>query len=338
MNENVASIINGFESLQSGPHYRGVVKVNIQRLEEAAIELADAALTAPDWQISGVLPSSHRAFVSHAFYTAAINFAFRHFGGARRDRYVFNRHFRGSLGAGACFHRQFGEKKIVAGEILRVTETLSRVKKFLKGKNSMPLLSERRDNLREAAEVVSREFGGNPMNIIKQAEFKAENIIRILATRFPTAFGSDYTDLTIADDKMMTFRFYKRAQLWPLMYHGRALHSNGELPLLKDPEYIGPISDPAVPSGLRLLGILIYSPELKNKIARQVLLTAGGKKEVLIRLATVYATQKLLDSINFRRRQYLNQPTITMVELDNYMWKLGRASKLPQHLCKTTAY
>ena len=85
MNENVASIINGFESLQSGPHYRGVVKVNIQRLEEAAIELADAALTAPDWQISGVLPSSHRAFVSHAFYTAAINFAFRHFGGARRE-------------------------------------------------------------------------------------------------------------------------------------------------------------------------------------------------------------------------------------------------------------
>ena len=348
MNENVAAIMNGFELLRDDPYYRGIVEVNVRRLREVADNLADSALIAPDWQISGVLPSSHRAFVSHAFYTAVINFAFRHFGGAR-NRYIFNRYFHGSFGAGACFHRQFGEKRISAGEILRVTATLSRVKEFLKGKNSVPLLSERRDHLREAAEVVSREFGGDPMNIIEQAKFKAEDVIRILVARFPTAFGADYAALPAADYKIMTFRFHKRAQLLPLMYHGRASHSNGELPILKDPEYIGPISDPAVPSGLRLLGILIYSPELEDKIARQVLLTAGGREEVLIRLATVYAMQKLLDCVNSRRYWYLTQPRattsclrgkpeITMVELDNYMWKLGRAAGLPRHLTKTTAY
>ena len=131
--------------------------------------------------------------------------------------------------------------------------------------------------------------------------------------------------------------FRKRSQLLALVYQGRAIHSNDELPLLKDADQIGPIADCAVPNALREMEILEYSPELEEKIRRHEEISFRGQEETQIRTATVVAVSQLLERVNYLR-SYNGEPKISMLELDNYLWSAGRQSALPYHITQTTAY
>jgi hypothetical protein len=310
------------------------VRVDEQKLNEAAEELARRQLLVPDWHIKGVLPDNHRAFVSHLLYICAAG-EFAAFAVHPPWSKFTVDGFTGSQAMARCFYRIFGEKPIAAGQILDLLYCPEEPTLF--GKNPPVLLAERLAFLKEVAEGLIKFFDDDPMNILEKANFKAMSgsdswnlgVVDLLKKHFPQTFGQDYRGPYL--------RFDKRAQLFVLMYQGRALHSNGELPLLKDPENIGPIIDAQVPNALRAQGILIYSQELAKQIDNRRPIVRGSRQEIEIRSGAFYAELEKLKRINeIRIKQSL--PPLTMIELDYYDWTAGQNSRYPNYICITTDY
>lgn len=136
----------------------------------------------------------------------------------------------------------------------------------------------------------------------------------------------------------MTATFAKRAQLFALMYQGRALSFEDGLVPLADPETIGPIADYQIPKTLRKLGILVYGDALANLVDKERALEEGSPMEIGIRVNTVQAVASLLEKIN-KLRSREGEELITMVEIDFVLWKTGgEDTKSKHHLTPTTAY
>jgi len=133
-------------------------------------------------------------------------------------------------------------------------------------------------------------------------------------------------------------QFAKRAQLLPMIYHGRALASNGALPLIVDPEHFGPVCDYVVPNALRKLGVLRYVPSLHQKILEGKTLPQWSDEEIEIRALTARAVKLLLDEVNIHRRKGGKEP-ILIPHLDSYLWSNGRQeSEFLHHKTYTIAY
>jgi len=307
-------------------NYSKLIAIDHTRLNGLAKELAGQDPQTPDWQIEGVLPKNNRAFVSHILYTITVNFSLVHFQ-PPYTRFSADG-FQGSLALGRCFYRRFGENAIPSDTILEIASHPEKGQEFFKGDSLPPFLGNRLMNLQEVADGIKKHFQDNPMHILKAAEYRTDKLILLLAEKFPITFGQDF----YADTK-----FYKKPKLFCVMYQGRALHSNGELQPLADPENIGPLIDYRVPAGLREAGILIYTAPLAKQIDSQTVVKRHSEEELVIRLAATDAVNELLKKINEYSATRGGQ-VWTMVELDNYLWKLGQKAKLPHHLTKTTDY
>lgn len=319
------------------------VDVNHEKLGDLAAQLAQKELKAPDWQIPGVLPQNHEAAVSHWLYSTGVNFASMNFEEPFEKFAVaaFENNkpkiLTGSLARQYCFYRHFGEEPIKAREILLLTNSKRDIEEFFRGETRMPLLEHRRRHLREIAEVMLRYFADDAMKILEKADFRVFGrcnawdlgVVDILLKYFPTAYGGDWYRPDLV--------FNKRAQLFALLYHGRAVNSGGGLQPLVDSEHIGPIADHQVPNGLRHLGIVVYKPQLAARIDRRDLLARHSREEFEIRATTVYSMAEILRKIN-EERDKIGVKLWTMVELDYYIWRLGQESPHPHHLTITTDY
>lgn len=304
------------------------VAVNFNRINEIAAELATRNLAIPDWQISGILPTSHKAFASHAFYLCAINFCFTNPDGAR---FALDKKTIGSSAAAACFYRRFGEQPIKAEEMLDIVYSEEASVEFFRSAVPMPLMDERRQHLKEVAEILLKKFDDDPVKILYRDFFDAGKVVKTLCREFPMVFGSDRHIYEMDGGRWITLRFDKRARLWPLIYQGRALHSDEQLPSLRNIQKIGPVSDCAVPNILRFWNILDYTLNLSFKIEHGIELPTGSQQELEIRWATIYAVELLLEAINKIK-------PVTLVELDHYLWSMGKLSPFPYHYTNTTAY
>lgn len=307
------------------------VSIDFVKLVSVAEDLAKQEMQVPDWKMPEVLPMDSKAFLSHLLYINAVNFAFTNFESPFEKFKVGN--FSGSTAMTHCFYRKFGEKPIKYSEILQITDSLELTGKFFRGYTKMPLLDERRKNLREVALQLSGWFGDNVMNLLEESHWNAIEIIKNLKLYFWNSYGRDESNFW--DGKRWWWLpFHKRPMLFAMMYHGRS-SSDKNFPKLKNPEVIGPVSDYAVPNGLRGTGILVYDNALAEKIDAQTELSPNEREEIEIRTATVVVLNELLRRVNGKRPQ--NQQ-ITMAELDYQIWTLGREISLKHHLTETTAY
>lgn len=313
------------------------VTVSDIALENAAREFSLQEPQAPDWLIPNLLPRSNRAFVSQLLYLSGINAAGTHFV-TPWPKYKVEQ-YEGSEALTRCFYRRFGEKPVRAEEIMDMTDSPKKTREFFQGENLPPLLENRAPHLREIAQIMYNGFDDEPLNLLEQANFLAVNpdddwglgAVELLANLCPVAFGQDKHP--VRKDLI----FYKRPQLFVLMYQGRAMHSGGELPLIKTPHRIGPISDYRVPNTLRHRQIFFYSPDLAEKIDQREEIPRHSKEELEIRIGTVYAVAELLNRINNYRLSRNAKPW-TIIELDYPLWKAGRNVPHPHHLCRTTDY
>ena len=309
-----------------------LVRINSRALHGLAKDLADCELEVPTWQLPGVFPKCNSAFMSHLIYECAIDFCFTD---PRRPAERFRvGEYTGSLAMARCFYRHFGESTLWwPDKILEITASDASLRHFFRGDTEIPLLEERGKNLREVTKGMDFWFGNNPRKLFEAANYRvfptqgSAGLLLTLESCFPESFAGDADGLG----------FRKRSQLLALVYQGRAIHSNDELPLLKDADQIGPIADCAVPNALREMKILEYSPKLEEKIRRREEISFRGQEETQIRTATVVAVSQLLERVNYLR-SYNGEPKISMLELDNYLWSAGRQSALPYHITQTTAY
>lgn len=303
------------------------VKVDEEKLDELAWNLSNEMPETPDWQIPGVLPKNDHVFVNHVFYECAVDFCFRHFE-APYDKYEVDG-ITGSKAMGRCFYRRFGERPIQVEEILEITSSIEKTREFFQGKNLPPLLEERRANLQEVAQVLKEYFRGDPLFFLEASRYQVSDfwirsnpgIVYLLEKYFPTAFGQDRA-------------FQKRANLFPLMYQARALHSEGELTLLRDPENIGPVIDYNIPNTFRDRDVMGYSEELSGKIDNRQIIPKDSEEEFEIRSAAYYCIVELLSRINKNIRHETNH--WSMIELDYKIY--SAKSRFHHHLTPTTDY
>ena len=86
---------------------------------------------------------------------------------------------------------------------------------------------------------------------------------------------------------------------------------------------------------LRRLGILVYDAELGAMVDSQTLLPAGDRREVEIRVATVWAAELM------RRALAPRLPHVAALHLDYWLWNAGQQQgpgMQPYHRTLSTAY
>jgi hypothetical protein len=127
--------------------------------------------------------------------------------------------------------------------------------------------------------------------------------------------------------------FYKRAQITCL---DLAIALDGEgLGRFGDLDQLTLFADNLVPHVLRMLGVLVYDPELVRRIEAEELIASRSLEEVEIRAVAVHAVERLSQAC--ARRGFEVRPH----QLDTILWTRGQTPEIksrPRHRTRCTFY
>jgi hypothetical protein len=188
----------------------------------------------------------------------------------------------------------------------------------------VPLFPERLANLRELGRGLLDWGEGEEAirSLLDEAGGSAARLVEIVAARFPS-----FAD--VASYGGVRVPLYKRAQILVSDLHGAGAATFGDLDVLTA------FADYKVPQVLRRFGILVYAPELADRIARRDLIPAGSAPEVEIRAATVWACELL------RRAVAARGVALRAFEIDWALWSFGQTlppGTEPYHRTRTIFY
>ena len=218
---------------------------------------------------------------------------------------------------------------LLNGEVM-ANLTIEDLEKIFKGNIEMPMLKERVEILNEVGKKLVDSYEGDWLKFIHQGPQKlysdGEGLIERLVSEFPR-----FNDSSIYLDKEVNF--YKLAQLGFWGIHGELAHT-GHFKI-EDMESMTAFADYIVPVALIVMKITQYSEDLEEKIMNGKLIERDSSEEIEIRAASIYATAKLTESVNKRRKDVEG---IIIPQLDYRLWKHYHATHYPHHLTYTTMY
>ncbi len=192
--------------------------------------------------------------------------------------------------------------------------------RMFRGRNLIPLITDRMNNLREAGRVLLEHYGGQFINAIEAVEGRADRLALLLAHDFPS-----FSD--VATYKGRQVPIYKRAQLlvsdlWGAFGgKGRGRFDNMEV--------LTAFADYKLPQLLREHGVLVYAPDIADRIDRRDIIPAGSVEEVEIRAATVQACELLAEKTG-----------VLPFQVDWLLWQQSQGHPMthPYHLTRTVYY
>lgn len=312
------------------------VFINDEKIDRYATELALQDLKIPSWR-TPAYPEDDDQIIDFLGVVNSVNFCFTDFKTHKKFDIEYpegsGNIWYGAYGMAMCFRRALDEGIPVLDPRFLMNLSEGDARHIFRHKNTpIPMLQERINNLKNVGLTLFRIFGSFEW-IFKQNNFRFYSIVNRLFGYFNSYYDSGF----VLGREIL---FMKRAQLFPMVYHGRALSSLGRLQPIRDPENFGPISDYEVPKILRHFDVLRYSVELAAIVDVGMVLVEGSEMEVEIRAQTVNAMSDLLCRINEKRLSAELIP-ITMAELDYTIWNMGRSDefkKLRHHYTYTTAY
>ncbi len=168
-------------------------------------------------------------------------------------------------------------------------------------------------------------FDGSFTRLVEAAGASAARFVHLLG-RMPA-----FNDVQLYD--RIEVPFYKRAQIavadLAIAFKGQHW---GHFDDLQD---LTIFADNVVPHVLRLDGILVYAPQLIERIAAGTLLPAGSAEEVEIRACAVHAVELI------KERMHQAGKTISSWQLDNLLWNRGRQPRykaVARHRTRTVFY
>ena len=218
---------------------------------------------------------------------------------------------------------------LLNGEVLEKL-TIEDLEKIFEGNIKMPMLKERIEILNVVGTKLVDTYEGDWLKFIKNGPRKlysnGEGLIERLVLEFPR-----FNDSSIYLDKEVNF--YKLAQLAFWGIHGELAHT-GHFKI-EDMESMTAFADYIVPVALIVMKITQYSEDLEEKIMNGKLIERDSTEEIEIRAASIYATAKLTESVNRRRKDVEG---IIVPQLDYRLWKHYHATHYPHHLTYTTMY
>lgn len=312
--------------------------IDMDALDTFAQNLAQKQMEAPSWREPVFPQEDDERFIHYLGVVNSINFCFADFATDKK----FDIEYRGKIWSGAyALHAAVARALVNKYDLLdpyflaNMTYPLAEII-FSHHTTPIPMLAERVANLRDVGATLLRTGWDNFANLFKESDYYLFHNGNGIVERLTKLFVS-YRDENNWEGKYV-LRFSKRAQLFPMMYHGRALSSGGKLQPIRDPEHFGPVVDYQIPRILKALGILQYKLWLEKYVRDGREIQANSRAEIEIRAQTVRAVSLLLERIN-ELRPSDNQ--ITMVELDFALWSAGRDPSIPRsrhHYTFTTAY
>lgn len=318
------------------------VFIDLHPLQHVAAEFANRDdLITPSWR-EEVFPESDDKIIEFFGVVNSINFCFTEFATGKKYDVEYPEGSgnirRGAFGMAAAVKRAIEDAFPITNPRFLYSLNLKTVEYIFRHVSTpIPMLAVRLFNLQNVGKILSRWYGSFK-RIFEEADHKlfsnGDGIVEKLAV-----FFESYHDVSRYRGRQI--EFYKRAQLFPMVYHGRALSSNGRLQPIRDPENFGAIADYELPKVLRALGILIYETQLADVVDAGIVIERDCDREIEIRAQTVNAMMSLLDKIN-RLRVELGKNQITMAELDYAIWSAGANNpefkKIRHHYTYTTAY
>ena len=300
------------------------VRIDQPAIDHLAVRIASHELTTAGWDSDLHWSDGTDATANFILVLDALNFCFW-----GEPRWIVNyrgNRYNGYAALAAALTRALndGIPLTDAAFLAKIDEV--QLGAILAGEQTIPLLPERVDNLREVGRVLQGRYSGQFSALIRTANGSAVALVQRVVDEF-----SSFRDVALYPGAEVFF--YKRAQILASDLHG-AFNGAG-LGAFHDLDQLTAFADYKVPQVLRALGVLHYEPKLSRLIEERVELRAGSAYEIEIRAATVWAVEEL-------RRSLVNHGlNLPAYQLDWTLWQLGQdlpASSSPYHRTRTIYY
>lgn len=185
--------------------------------------------------------------------------------------------------------------------------------------HKIPLIEQRLESLHEIGTILSKKFNNTFKTCLQQANNSAIKLLQIIIDNFP-----NFRDESKFRDNSVSF--YKRAQIlvgdiWSC-YQCDKNSEFGKLAQFDDIDQITMFADYRVPQILKHFGVLEYSEELCEVLAKEEILSPGSWYEVEIRGCSIEAIEQLKEWI--QKRQPAVGKKLNSILLDQYLWELRR--------------
>lgn len=309
------------------------VFVNEEKLQKLIEKMKKEELKIPAWAVPNVHPPidcSPNEWINFICWINTVNSAFTNFEYPFKKftiEYPEGTFWNGAFAMAASFIRAHSEGFEVfdAEQMMNIFQgEVEHIFRPIDEEHRIPMIKRRFEIFQEVGRVLLEKYDGRWINLFIDAGFRAFNSGRGVVEQLVANFPSFQDERRYKGHRL---KFHKRAQLLVMMYHGRAMNSDGRLPLINDIEDIGPIADYDVPKALHFLGVLEYTPEMEHAIQGHEVIQPGDPREVENRLAMSYAMKRICDEVG-----------VNMAQADFYIWHMGRESKALHILVPTTDY
>lgn len=208
--------------------------------------------------------------------------------------------------------------------------TRADLEQIFHGNIEMPMLDERVAILNEVGATLVERYDGRFHRFVRECApamyADGDGLLERLVVEFPRF--NDVSDYHGAEVKI-----FKLAQLCLWSLH-MSLHASGEW-RLRDLADMTAFADYIVPVGLRVMGILEYTPDLEERINNGVMVERDSDEEIEIRAHTLYATALLTDAMNAIRPA---DKQLVIAQTDHRFWRTYHTTFHPHHLTKTIMY
>jgi putative queuosine salvage protein len=308
------------------------VHTDLERLADVAGWMAYEELPLPEYNLPlGVGAKDSNEAVDFILVADVIDTAFTDFSNHAKFQMDYaGQHWSDSEAMFACMKRAMdaGTPLLDGRYLAKVTRP--EMEKIFAGNIEMPMLEEKMELWHQAGGVLAKKYDGYFHNFVKSCSPRCydngNGLVERLVSEFPR-----FNDVSQYDGHEI--KIYKLPQLgvWMLYAH---LHKSGTF-RLEDPEKLTAFADYIVPAGLRVMGILKYSPELDHKINTYQMIPRDSTQEIEIRGHTLYATALLREEINKIRPPDLQ---IIIPQIDARYWLPYHTTFWPHHLTRTIMY
>lgn len=299
------------------------VRVDAERLEALAGALAASPPPPPAWDVTRHHRGTPASTLAYVLTLDAINFGSGWFPWLRK-RDGLSGYFTVAIGLKERFDNTGPWRAAELAE-LDAEDLAPVLQQNLAVPEVAELLRLFAEALNELGEYLLGRHGGRFEGPVEEAEGSAERLVGVLARM---SFWND-----VQSWRGRRVPFFKRAQLAASDLH-LALGGSG-LGAFHDLDRLTVFADNLVPHVLRCEGVLVYAPELAERIDRELPLAAQSEEEVEIRAAAVHAVELLVAALA------RHGVRATANELDHWLWNRGQRPELkarPRHRARSIFY
>jgi hypothetical protein len=308
------------------------VRTNVEKITEVAGWMGYEELPLPEFTLPfGVGTGDAKEAIDFILVADSIDTAFTDFSTQEKFQVDFaGQHWSDSEAEFACLKRaQDAGKPILDGKYLAKISR-SELDDIFSGNIKMPMLDEKLAVLHEVGAVLAEKYDGRFHKFVQACSPRlydhGNGLIERLVKEFPR-----FND--VSEFEGHEIKFYKLAQLGVWMLYS-TLHKSGKF-RLDDPEKMTAFADYIVPVGLRLLGIMSYSPELEKAINTHQVISRDSRREIEIRAHCLYATALLTEEVNKLRGP---KEQVIIPQIDARLWTHYHTTSWPHHLTQTIMY